>query len=224
MRRWCGLVLSSVVALGGCGASNDDEGDVRNTARAATSASGDEPEPSDAREHEQSDAEAEQSDLELIAAGNGWTLDEARLQNTKGDVLGRILEQLSTEMPEVLVGGALGLHPSEAPRLYIKGPASERVREIVATAPFDVIIVDLQPYSSADIEERQSQLVAVLIDLGYMNFGVGTDIQREGLMEATVQRIEGAPDDVDAIFAVLPAHLRERTSITLVDEPVYTSQ
>jgi hypothetical protein len=58
--------------------------------------------------------------------------------------------------------------------------------------------------------------------LGFLNFAIGTDIQREGLMEATLQRTEGAPGGVEELLAALLASLRERISVTLVDEPVVT--
>jgi hypothetical protein len=102
--------------------------------------------------------------------------------------------------------------------VYIKGPADDRVREIVGAASFEILIVDLQPFSREDIEERQSMLTAELLELGYLNFAVGTDIQREGLMEATVELAPGAPATVDEILAELPEALRERTSIQLVED------
>jgi hypothetical protein len=82
-------------------------------------------------------------------------------------------------------GRRSGPEPSDTPRVHIKGPADDRVREIVGAASFEILIVDLQPFSSEDIEERQSMLTAELLELGYLNFAVGTDIEREGLMEAT---------------------------------------
>jgi hypothetical protein len=170
----------------------------------------------------QSDSDAYESDLESIAEARSWTLEEAQLYQDKSDAAGEVSERLSLERPDVFVGGAVGPEPSDAPRMYIKGVADDGVYEIVGAAPFEIRVIDRQPYSRVDIEQRQWLLANELLALGFLNFGIGTDIQREGLMEATVQRTEGAPGSVEELLAALPPSLRERISVTLVDEPVFT--
>jgi hypothetical protein len=207
--------------------AGDDQaasGDLRGAEGEAPLAAGDSTEEREARQGdtEQAESDAGQSDLEQIAEGRGWTLEEAQLYRAKSEAAGKVSERLYNERSDVFVGGAVGPEPSDAPRMYIKGPADEQVYEIVGEAPFEIRVIDGQPYSRIEIDERQSALMQVLLALGFLNAGVGTDIQREGLMEATVQRTAGAPDSADEIFAALPAPLRERTSITLVDDPVFT--
>jgi hypothetical protein len=175
--------------------------------------------PSDAY---QSDSDAELSDLGGIAEARGWTLKEAQLYQDKSDAAGEVSERLTIERPDVFVGGAVGPEPSDAPRMYIKGVADDGVHDIVGAAPFEIRVIDRQPYSRVDIDQRQALLADELLALGFLNFGIGTDIQREGLMEATLQRTERAPDSVEEVLAALPASLRERISVTLVDEPVFT--
>jgi hypothetical protein len=177
---------------------------------------------SSAEDAEAQPSDAEPSDTELIAEGRGWTLEEAQLYRAKSEAAGEVSGRLTAERPDVFVGGAVGPEPSDAPRMYIKGVADARVYEIVGEAPFEIRVIDGQPYSRIEIDERQSLLMQVIVALGFLNAGVWTDIQNEGLMEATIQRTAGAPDSVDEIFAALPAPLRERTRITLVDDPVYT--
>lgn len=169
----------------------------------------------------QSDSDANRSDLERIAEGTGWALEEAQLYQDETDAAGEVSERLARERPDVFVGGAVGPEPSDAPRMYIKGVADEQVHEIVGAAPIEIRVIDRQPYSFIEIQERQSLLVDELLAMGFLDFAVGTDIQREGLMEVTLQRAEGAPGSADEILAALPAALRERISIMLVDEPVY---
>lgn len=166
-------------------------------------------------------SDTDSSDVTLIADSNGWTREQRALHGAKSEAAGKVAERLAAERPEVFVGGALGPAPEDAPRVYIKGPADARVYEIVETAAFEILVIDWQPYSRREIDERQWALVQELSALGFLNFGVGTDIQSEGLMKATVQRVPGAPCSADEVLAALPAPLRERTSITLVDEPVY---
>jgi hypothetical protein len=175
-----------------------------------------------AEDAEAQPSDAEPSDTALIAEGRGWTLEEAQLYRAKSEAAGEVSGRLYNERPDVFVGGAVGPEPSDAPRMYIKGVADEGVYEIVGEAPFEIRVIDGQPYSRIEIDERQSLLMQYIVALGFLNAGVGTDIQNEGLMEATIQRTAGAPDSVDEIFAALPAPLRERTRITLVDDPVFT--
>jgi hypothetical protein len=165
-------------------------------------------------------SETGSSDVALIAESNGWTLEETRLYLAKSDAAGEVAARLDAERTEVFVGSAVGPEPSDAPRMYIKGAADARVYEIVGAAQFEIRVIDQQPYSRVEIDTRQSRLVEELLRLGFLNFSVGTDIQREGLMEGMAQRIAGAPESADAVLAALPAPLRERTSITLVDDPV----
>lgn len=224
--RWSYLAVAGVVALGGCsgGADGDAAGDPgasRDLARDMSAEPGD-GDPGDGDPGEptrtQSEAEALQSDLEAIADAQGWTLDEARLYQAKSDATDDVGQQIDTEYPGVRVGSAIGPEPGDAPRVYIKGPADAGVQEIAAAAPFEIVIIDRQPFSRDEIDERQSMLSAELLRLGFQNFAVSTDIEREALMEATVERAAGAPDSEDEILAALPAALREPTRIVLMDD------
>lgn len=174
----------------------------------------------DAQQSDAEQSDAEQSDTELIGQTNGWTLEETELYLAKTEAVGEVAGWLDVERGDVFIGSAVGPEPSDTPRVYIKGIADARVHEIAAAAAFEIRVIDRQPYSRQEISDRQSLLTKELIALGFDNFAVGTDIQREGLMEATAQRKPGAPGSADEVLAALPAPLRERTSISLVDEPV----
>jgi hypothetical protein len=178
-------------------------------------------EESDAQQSDGQQSDGQQSDTELIGQANGWTLEEAELYQAKTEAAGEVAGWLDAERGDVFIGSAVGPEPSDAPRVYIKGVADARVHEIAGAAEFEIRVIDRQPYSRQEISDRQSLLTNELIALGFDNFAVGTDIQREGLMEATAQRKLGAPNSADEVLAALPAPLRERTSIVLVDDPVY---
>jgi hypothetical protein len=121
--------------------------------------------------------------------------------------------QIAEQRPEIFVGSAVGPEPSDAPRLYIKGPADELVRALVDAAPVEIRIVDDQPYSRAELDERTGLLVQELLRLGFDDFGVGADIQQRGLLVATVARVAGAPETEEAILALLPGSIRNDVSI-----------
>lgn len=159
--------------------------------------------------------EAAESDLQAIADSQGGTVDQAREARSQADVLGDIQEQIYEQRPEIFVGGALG-----PPRLYIKGEADEFVRDLVAAAPFAIVIIDRQPYSFDDNDRRVAQFASELQRLGFDEFGVSADIMRESLIEATVRRVVGAPDTVDAIMASLPSEWQRGVVVAIQDEPV----
>ena len=177
-------------------------------------------EPSDATSaatpHLQSPEEAAAQDDALFAESQGITVEQATAQRLASDALDPITSNLAAERPDIFIGSAL---VDGSPKLYIKGPANDSLRELVAGADVEIEIVDNQPYSRAELDERQEQLVRALQEQGFTSFGVGTDITH-GQIEATVTRQTGLPDDPDEILAGLPAELRESVTLTVSDDPV----
>lgn len=239
------MVLASVVALASWGCSGSDPGDGAREAGqggvleprspgaepdaprgagdelVAVREAGDGEPPNTGEVREVTPEEARAIDLALIAETNGWTLEEAELYLAKSDALSEVTAQVNLERPDVFVGAAVGPEPSDAPRLYIKGPADARILELAASAPFEIRVIDQQPYSRDELDQRQSSLAAELLALGFRNFILATDIEREGLMLATLQRQPGLPDSAESLLVALPPALRERISIEFTDEPAY---
>jgi hypothetical protein len=94
------------------------------------------------------------------------------------------------------------------------------VRELVAAAPVAILIIDEQPFSFAELEQRQSLLTQALSDLGFDNFATSFDIEHRVQLEATVQRIEGAPATVAEIVTALPASIASDVDVEIWDEPM----
>ncbi len=172
----------------------------------------------------QSPEDAASEDLRLAAAARGWTIEQAAAALRAGDIVGRIAQQVATERPEVFVGAALSPEPGGPPSLYIKGPADEFVRNLVTNAEIEIKLVDNQPYSSDELEQRQLQVTQAIEALGYSNFGVGCDITDRGHITAELTRQPDLPDDPAAVLASLPESVRPDVTITFSDIPVGVDQ
>jgi hypothetical protein len=100
-------------------------------------------------------------------------VEQATAQRLAADALDPITSSLAAERPDIFIGSAL---VNGSPKLYIKGPADDSLRDLVAGAAVKIEIVDNQPYSRAELDERQAQVVAALQEQGFTNFAAGTDI------------------------------------------------
>lgn len=175
-------------------------------------------------ENIQTAEEAFASDLAAVAESHEWTLEEAQANSARSEAVGDVAGRIAEERPDILVGSAVGTEPYDPPRLYIKGPADEFVNALVDAAPVEILIIDDQPYSSAELEERTDLLSQELLSVGFDNFTVAADIQQEGLLEATVQRTDGAPQTEEEIISLLPESIKNDVSITFIDEPVVVNE
>jgi len=170
--------------------------------------------------HLQSPEEALAQDLALIAAARGWTVEQAAADHRAAEVVGRIAEQVASERPDIFVGSVLSPEPGGAPALYIKGSADEFVRALVAGAEIDIKVVDDQPFSSDELEEREMQVARTLEALGFQSAYISSSITDGGQIIAGVTRQPGLPDDQLKILSGLPAELRASVALTVSDAPV----
>lgn len=168
----------------------------------------------------QSDAEAFAQDLGLMAASQGWTLQEAASQYRAAEIVGRIAEEVFAKRPDLFVGSALSAEPGGAPTLFIKGPADAFVQGLVADAEVAIVLADKQPYSFDELEERKLRVHEALVALGFRYVATGFDITDRGHIDAGVTRQDGLPQRADDLLALLPADLRASVSITVNDVPI----
>jgi len=169
--------------------------------------------------HLQSPEEALAQDVALTAEGRGWTIEQAEADYRAGEAIDSITARLAAERPDVFIGSALSADPGGPPKIYIKGPADELVRDLVAGAGIEIEIVDNQPYSQAELDERQTQVVSALQEMGFQSASAGSRLEDRGLVDAGVVRQTGLPEDPDEILAGLPAELRDSVTLTVSDAP-----
>ena len=165
----------------------------------------------------QSPREALAQDLALVAEARGWTIEEAVADRKAADVVGRIAAQVAAERPRVFVGSVLSPEPGGAPELYIKGSADEFVRDLVAGADIEVKIVDGQPFSFDELEERSLRVHRSLAALGFDEIYTGFSVTGRGEIEAEVVRRSGLPSDASEIVLSLPIDLQASVVLTVSD-------
>ena len=156
-------------------------------------------------------------DLALVAEARGWTIEEAVAAHQAADVVGRIAALVAAERPRVFVGSVLSPEPGEAPELYIKGSADEFVRDLVAGAEIEVKIVDGQPFSFDELEERSLRVHRSLAALGFDEISTGFSVTGRGEIEAEVMRRPGLPSDASEIVLSLPIDLQASVVLTVSD-------
>jgi hypothetical protein len=163
--------------------------------------------------------EALTCDLQAMAEGRGTTIEHEYARSRTSLILDEITTRISRERPDLFIGAALSDKPAGPPTLFIKGPADAFIRELVAEAEIEIVIADNQPYSAAEINERQDRIGSALQELGFTNFAVGNDI-RTGRFYAAVTIEAGLPTEPDEIVALLPRDLRGDLDLTVSETPV----
>jgi hypothetical protein len=140
------------------------------------------------------------------------------------EALDPIQQRIYTERPDIFIGAALSDEPGGPPTIYIKGPADEWVRNLVATAGIEIVIVDNQPFSEHELNEREMRVADALQVMGFANFAVGSLLEDGGRMYAEITRQGGLPDDPGEILERLPTDLRDWVEVTLSREDVVVPQ
>lgn len=174
----------------------------------------------DPTEGVQSNEESLAQDLGLVAEAKGWTVEEAAADHRAAEAVGRIAEQVAAERPDIFVGSVLSPEPGEAPSLYVKGPADDFVRSLVASAEIPIKLVDNQPYSFDELEERKIQVHRALEDQGFRHVSTGFSVAGGGEVTAGVSRHTGLPTEAAEILSGLPASLRDSVVLTVSDVPI----
>jgi hypothetical protein len=153
------------------------------------------------------------------ANAKGWSIEEAKLQQKANRSLDRITGPIYRQRRDIWIGAALSEDPGGAPSLYVKGPAPQFVRDLVAGAGYLIIIVDEQPYSSDELEVRSSRVLQALVDAGYPSVSGGADYTRDGIIEAWVLQVGDLPADEAAILALVPEDLRADVDLHVTIAP-----
>jgi hypothetical protein len=114
----------------------------------------------------------------------------------------------------------LSSKPGASPALYIKGPADEFVRSLVARADIDIEVVDNQPYSFEELELRKLEVHRALETQGFLYISTGLSITDGGRITAEVTRQSGLSDDTAVILSGLSPQLRASVGLTVSDAPI----
>lgn len=166
----------------------------------------------------QTPEQALRQDLGLVARSRGWTYAQAEAQYRAAAEVGALAEVIARERPDIFVGSALSEKPGGAPRLYVKGPADDFVRELVRSSGADVIVADNQPYSFEELEARKLTVHHALEDMGFSHVATSVNITG-GVIPAGVTARPGLPAQAADIVAALPAGVRGAVRLTVRETP-----
>jgi streptogrisin C len=159
------------------------------------------------------------TDIALVAVARGWTLEQAVAHRAISDEFGRIQEQLATDRPGLYAGATLSAVPDGAPTLYIKGTADEFVRELVNSAEFSIEVIEGQPFSWQELEERSIRLNRQLARLGFRDIVTSFD-ESTSTVEAVVTREPALTARAEQVLAMLPAEFRSGVRLDFTDADV----
>lgn len=168
--------------------------------------------------------DALRDDLALVAEARGWTPEEATSDHAAAAVVGRVAEQVAELQPDAFVGTALSLRPGGAPSLYIKGQADAVVRDIVASAGSAIEIVDGQPFSFDELEDRKLEVHDALVSQGYRYVSTGFRVSESGLIRAGVTGEDGLSSEPSEILATLPHDIRTSVVVSVNALPIVTDE
>ena len=159
------------------------------------------------------------SDLKAIAEANGWTIDQAKAQERASRALRKVNSEIREHRPDIFIGGALSEEPGGAPSLYVKGPAPELVHDLVAEAGGPINVVDEQPYTREELQERADRAFAALVDAGYPSVTTDVDLTGGGVIPAAVLQVGELSADPAEILAFVPADLRADVQLDVTIAP-----
>jgi streptogrisin C len=169
----------------------------------------------DARAPEQAPA----TDLALVAAARGWSVAQARADRRVADAFGKIQEHIAATRPDQFAGTKLSPVPGGAPTLYIKGKASQFVRDTVESAGMPIEVVEGRPFSWQELEDRSIRLNHRLAGLGFQDIVTSFD-ETTSTIDAVATRSPSLLTTAERVQALLPAEFQAGVKLELVDEAV----
>jgi hypothetical protein len=168
----------------------------------------------------QTDDEALTHDLGLVAKARGWSLEQARTHYLSAEVVGHIAAQVALNRPDAFVGSALSDNPGGPPMLYIKGIPDDFILNLVEAAEPEVLLVDNQPYSFDELEQRKLVVHQALEAIGFDYIMTTFDLQNGGHITAEVTRVPGLESAPDELLGRLPSDIKSDVTIVVADRPI----
>ena len=165
--------------------------------------------------------EALEADLRLTAETNGWTLQEARTRYEASRAVARVSTKVAKRFPDIWIGSQVADDPGDPPILFLKGPVSDAVREIVDSEDIRIVIKDDQPYSYDELIERRDRVHDALMNAGYDEVATRVNITGGGIIPAGVRVTQGLKSDRESVLAVVPKGLRADVRLTVHEESLF---
>ncbi len=148
-------------------------------------------------------------DIELGARQRRWTLRQGEVNYCSTEAVGHVAELVAAQDEDILVGSALSEDPVGVPSLYIKGVAPAWVHELIDAEAVPIELVDGQPFSFEELDERQTRVAEALVALGYGGVMTSSNVTGAGIIPTSVTKTPGLPSDPVEIKALLSASVAD---------------
>ncbi len=162
--------------------------------------------------------------MALTAEARGWTIEEARSSREAADAVGRVAAKLAAERPEVFVGSVVSDDPLGSPMLLVKGLADQFVFDLIAKEEVKINVLDRQPFSFSELQERKSKVHRALQSAGYNDLATSAGIQNAGAVRVVVSKHPNLPSSESSILAFLPEEVRDSTDVFVSEGPVAVNE
>lgn len=166
--------------------------------------------------------------IQELAKGLGISFEAAKVGLLKQEVMAGIEETLVRERGDVFEKTTLDTDPYRPPTVFIRGPADDFVRRLLAEAPIEILLVDNLPFPPETVlggwevlDAWANQAAEMLWDDGYQAWGSGY----EGVISIQVETVPWLPVGEDTVLAavldVLPAELHDlvKVEVLVFDAP-----
>lgn len=164
--------------------------------------------------------EAMADDLARVARARGWSAAQASAYAKAESEIGRVAAEVAAKRPDIFVGSALSKNGDGAPTLYVKGPADAELLQLIGTASVPIQIADLQPFSFAELEARQSAVHTALRTSGYLDVATSINMTGQGQIPVHLYVPPDRPTEIERILTSIPEALRSSVDLTFSDGPI----
>lgn len=159
-------------------------------------------------------------DIALTAESQGWNGQQAAAVHASSEAVEVVARALANKYADQFVGSVIAEQPGEPPEIYVKGVAPAEILELAKQSPVPIKVIDGQPLSFAEVEERSRAVHLALEEAGYEQVSTGFAITARGRIDTGVMTQEGLPSTPEEIGRLLPADLRDDVLISVSDEPI----
>ena len=132
-------------------------------------------------------AASEATDIGIIAADKGWSLEATRRQMADQHAFGNLQNQIETRFPTSFAGAEFATSPGGRSFLRFKGAVPAAAEALATESGLDVGLTGGRRYSSAELADRTVASVKFFEAAGYPQ--VAAAVLRDGLIDIAVSGV-----------------------------------
>ncbi len=172
----------------------------------------------------QSEDDALAADLALLAQSKGWTIAQTDQYYRATEAVGLVATRVAELRPKSFVGSAMGPRPGDPPTIYVKGPADEAIRALIADAGVPIQIADQQPFSSQELEAQKLNVHNSIMATGHSSVFTWVEMTAGNRIHVAVAPASGRLLSAAEVLAAVPPGLRGRTTATISSDRLFVPE